>query len=119
VYLYKWINITYTNWLILGDGEILFRRKKFFVCSVCGYDRLLGPLYNKKGIPDVSLICACCGFQPGYDDEELGYTIESYREEWLQNGAEWLTEVKNPKQWNLNTQLKNVSKETKVLLLRS
>ena len=87
---------------------MFFRNKRFFVCSVCGYDYLPGPLYI-NGTPDVSLICACCGFQPGYDDEELGYTLESYREEWIQNGAKWFREKEKPKQWNLKKQLKNIN----------
>ncbi|MGG1398483.1 hypothetical protein ABE288_11825 [Bacillus salipaludis] len=75
---------------------MFFRKIKFFVCAVCGYDCLLSPLYNEKGQPDVSLICHCCGFQPGYDDDELGYTLERYREEWIQvglNGLEKKTEA--------------------------
>ncbi len=83
-------------------------KRRFFICSVCGYDYLPGPLYE-KGIPDVSLICTCCGFQPGYDDEELGYTLESYREEWIQNGAKWFQEKMKPKQWNLKKQLENIN----------
>jgi hypothetical protein len=87
---------------------MFFKRKEVFVCTVCGYDSLPGPLYNKKGIPDVSLICACCGFQPGYDDDELGNTFESYRVEWIQSGAKWFREEDKPKQWDLNKQLKNI-----------
>jgi hypothetical protein len=88
---------------------MFFRKRKFFVCSVCGYNCLPRPLYSKRGIPDVSIMCACCGFQPGYDDEELGYTLESYREEWLQNGSEWFLEIEKPNQWDLNKQLKNIN----------
>ncbi|MGG3625536.1 hypothetical protein ABES25_18515 [Bacillus gobiensis] len=87
---------------------MFFRKKRFYVCSICGYNCLPGPLYDKEGVPDVSLICACCGFQPGYDDEELGYTLESYRAEWIQNGAEWFREKEKPKQWDLNKQLENI-----------
>ncbi|WP_409303887.1 hypothetical protein [Peribacillus sp. SCS-155] len=56
---------------LFSREEMIFRKKKFFVCSVCGCDCLPGPLYGKEGNPDVSLICACYGFQPGYDDEKL------------------------------------------------
>lgn len=86
----------------------MFFRKKYFVCSVCGYPRLPGPLYNDKGIPDVSLICSCCGFQPGYDDFELGYTIESYRTEWIENGAVWFDWKKKPKKWDMQDQFMNL-----------
>lgn len=86
----------------------MFFRKKSFVCPVCGYDRLPGPLYNDEGIPDVSLICLCCGFQPGYDDDEMGYTIETYRAEWIENGAKWFAEKQKPKEWDLHEQLKRI-----------
>ncbi len=86
----------------------MFFRKKTFVCLVCGYDRLPGSLYNDEGIPDVSLICYCCGFQPGYDDDELEYTIESYRTEWIESGANWFTKKKKPEKWELQEQLKNI-----------
>lgn len=87
----------------------MFSKRRFFVCSVCGYERLPGPLYDKSGIADISLICACCGFQPGYDDEESGYTFESYRTEWIENGATWFVEKKKPKKWSLQDQLKNLN----------
>lgn len=87
---------------------MFFRRKTFYVCSVCGFDRLQGPLY-KNGIPNVSLICRCCGFQPCYDDTELGYTYEAYRNEWIQNGAEWFREEEKPERWDLDIQLENIN----------
>ncbi|WP_440603130.1 hypothetical protein [Bacillus sp. GB_SG_008] len=90
---------------------MLFKKfiKKKYVCLVCGYNRLPGPLYNEKRIPNVSLICACCAFQPGYDDEEIGWTIEAYRENWLQEGATWLDPKKKPKHWDLKQQLANIN----------
>lgn len=86
----------------------MFFRKKTFVCVVCGYDQLPGPLYNGEGVPDVSLICLCCGFHPGYDDDELGYTIENYRREWIESGAKWFNEKQKPEKWDLHEQLKNI-----------
>lgn len=88
---------------------MLFKRK-YYICSVCGFDRLLGPLY-KNGIPDYSLICTCCAFQPGYDDLDQGYTLDTYRAEWLANGAEWFMKKEQPKNWDLKAQLKNIGIE--------
>ncbi|WP_235856528.1 hypothetical protein [Niallia taxi] len=51
----------------------------------------------------------CCGFQPGYDDTELGYTYEAYRNEWIQNGAEWFREEEKPERWDLDIQLENIN----------
>ena len=73
---------------------MFFRRKTFYVCSVCGFARLPRPLY-KNGIPNVSLICRCCGFQPGYDATELGYTFEAYRNEWIQTARNGLEKKKS------------------------
>lgn len=75
---------------------------------VCGYNQLPGPLYNGEDIPDVSLICPCCGFQPGYDDDDLGDSIESYRIKWIESGAKWFTEKMKPQKWELHEQLKNI-----------
>lgn len=92
----------------MAGSDKMFLRKKSFTCLVCGYDRLPGPLYSKEGVPDVSLICLCCAFQPGYDDDELGNTFESYRREWIENGAEWFDEKKKPVKWDVLGQLKNI-----------
>lgn len=86
---------------------MIFKKKKY-ICLVCGYDQLFAPLYGDKGQPDVSLICSCCAFQPGYDDEELGYTIESYRTEWIEGGAIRFCEKKKPVGWKLAKQLTNI-----------
>ncbi|MEK4669955.1 hypothetical protein [Niallia sp. FSL R7-0271] len=88
---------------------MIFKRKRFYICSVCGFDKLPGPLYSETGIPDVSLICRCCGFQSGFDDAELGYSFESYRNEWIQNGAEWFREAEKPVNWDLVKQLSNIN----------
>ncbi|MGW5982958.1 hypothetical protein ACWFOP_21480 [Bacillus mycoides] len=89
---------------------MLFRKFiRRYVCLVCGYNCLPAPFYIREGIPNVSLICACCAFQPGYDDEELGWTIEAYRENWLQEGAIWFDPKKRPKYWDLKQQLANIN----------
>ncbi|PGK31697.1 hypothetical protein CN902_06280 [Priestia megaterium] len=88
-----------------------FRRKKFHVCLVCGYSHLTRPLYNKRGRPNIGIICSCCGFQPGYDDTELGITIEEYREYWLLGGNIWFEDKVRPKVWDLKKQLTNINIE--------
>ncbi|WP_244927420.1 hypothetical protein [Priestia filamentosa] len=69
------------------------------------------PLYNKKGTPNIGLICSCCGFQPGYDDIELGMTIEEYREYWIQGGSIWFENKAKPRDWDLKQQLANIDVE--------
>ena len=50
----------------------------------------------KTVIPNVSLICTCCEFQSEIDDNKIGYTLEWYRTEWIEGGAEWFKETKKP-----------------------
>ncbi|MCM3196553.1 hypothetical protein [Priestia megaterium] len=88
-----------------------FRKRKSYVCLVCGYSHLSRPLYNKKGTPNIGLICSCCGFQPKYDEMELGMTIDEYREYWLQGGNIWFEDRAKPKDWDLKQQLNNINLE--------
>lgn len=62
----------------------------------------------KTVIPNVSLICTCCEFQSEIDDNKIGYTLEWYRTEWIEGGAEWFKETKKPSDWDLIKQLNNL-----------
>jgi len=61
----------------------------YIICFVCEYNDLLALIY-KTSIPNVSLICACCGFQQGYDDETEGYTFEIRRYKQVSEGVRGL-----------------------------
>jgi len=87
----------------------LFRKRRCYVCLVCGYGYLSRPLYNRKGLPNIGLICNCCGFQPGYDDTKLETTIEEYREYWILGGTLWFDDKKKPKDWDFKQQLANIN----------
>ncbi|MEM5009162.1 hypothetical protein WKH57_00440 [Niallia taxi] len=39
----------------------------------------------------------------------MGYTYEAYRNEWIQNGAEWFREEEKPERWDLDIQLENIN----------
>jgi len=79
-----------------------------YTCPVCGYDQLDLMPYNsgKAGSYD---ICDCCGFQFGVTDDDKKYTFESYREEWILNGAKWFDPESKPNDCNLKGQLRNIN----------
>lgn len=82
-------------------------------CLVCGYDGLQKPLYDTDGYPTFEL-CDCCGFESGYDDDDQGYSIDSYREKWLLSGANWFFDKTRPSVWTKDIkikQLKNIGVE--------
>ncbi|WP_115995534.1 hypothetical protein [Cohnella lupini] len=76
-----------------------------YICPVCGLDELRMQPYDEKGNESFE-ICKCCGFEFGVDD--LLYTFETYRVEWITNGAKWF--MGNNYDWNLKEQLKNIEK---------
>jgi len=78
-----------------------------FVCHVCGYAYLDESPYDSFGNPSY-IICACCGFEFGFDDKSKGKSFGEYRREWIDNGAKWFNPAKKPDDWNLNEQLKNI-----------
>ena len=92
------------------------------ICPICGYSKL-------EFVPKSSYeICPCCGYEFGtfdyyvagsnlyFDLTKEGYEVEDeklfyfIREIWLQNGSKWYTEEMKPQNWNLEKQLKNLSK---------
>lgn len=80
---------------------------KKYICPVCGYDRLDERPYDIIGEPSFN-ICPCCGFEYGFDDMNCGYTFESYRNKWINDGAKWFSKKEKPRNWNLEEQLKNL-----------
>jgi transcription elongation factor Elf1 len=79
-----------------------------YTCPICGYDQLTEPPYDKNGNPSYE-ICSCCGFEYGYDDHDQGESFESYRIEWINNGAIWFDQNSKPKDWSLKSQLLNIN----------
>lgn len=78
-----------------------------FICPVCGFDGLLEPAYNEQGSGSFE-ICPSCGFEYGYDDDDLGVTHEEHLAQWLAAGAEWFDPEARPADWDLATQLARV-----------
>lgn len=76
-----------------------------YTCKVCGFDGLEWPQYLDNDEPNF-VICDCCGFQSGYDDDDQGLTFEQYRKKWIERGAPWVNPAKKPPDWDLLSQLK-------------
>lgn len=81
-----------------------------YICPVCGYDQLEFPPYDDEGIPSYG-ICSSCGFEYGYDDNDCGFTFDSYRDKWIKDGCPWFSKRSKPKNWDLQTQLDNIQKQ--------
>ncbi|ATF15220.1 hypothetical protein A616_25675 [Brevibacillus brevis X23] len=81
-----------------------------YTCRVCGYDGLDYPQISEKGYASQE-ICHCCGFQSGFHDDAMDepFTIEEFRELWLQNGAKWVSRFRpKPTNWDVKEQLKRI-----------
>lgn len=75
------------------------------ICPVCGYDELKEPPRNRTGGASLE-ICPCCGFQFGVTDDDKGFTIDEYRQQWIDTGMKWSSKGQKPrKDWNGQTQL--------------
>lgn len=81
-----------------------------YICAICGYNGLDEPQWE-DGYPTYT-ICECCGFESGFDDDNMEMTLEEYREEWIEEGTKWFSKEK-PLNWSLEKQLKNINVELK------
>ncbi len=82
------------------------------ICPVCGYSKLSDTPYDECGFPTY-IICPCCGFEFGFDDESNGFSFEEYRNKWIANGFVFFNKKKKPHLWNINMlkkQLENIEK---------
>ena len=89
--------------LILINNDIVFN------CRVCGLGKTYNPWGKDGKCPDYS-ICRCCGCEFGNDDWTIE-SIQEYREKWLDNGNKWFEKKQQPKNWDLEAQLKNIPVE--------
>ncbi len=81
--------------------------KKSFFCLVCGFEGLKESPCDKNPTYE---ICACCGFESGFDDRHDNKNkYKTYREKWIGNGAKWFMPELRPKTWQLDKQLNNIS----------
>lgn len=76
------LKIELSSWRI--DG---FTERLYYICPVCGYDRLDEPPYIDGYIPSHN-ICDCCGSEFGLDDCTQKQ-IEENRKKWIEAGCQW------------------------------
>jgi len=78
------------------------------ICLACGYADLIDPPYTEEGGASYE-ICPSCGFEPGYTDDNSGYTFESWRKHWMRNGCRWYSRSRVPPEgWDPSEQLKTL-----------
>jgi hypothetical protein len=74
-------------------------------CPVCGYPSLTDPPRSPAGGGSYE-ICPSCGFEFGVTDDDLGYSYEQWRAEWIGRGTPWsATGREAPNNWDPVTQL--------------
>ena len=82
------------------------------ICPVCGYTKLPDSPYDEYGYPTY-IICPCCGFEFGFDDESNEFSFEEFRKNWIENGFLFFEKNKKPPIWDikeLKKQLDNIKK---------
>ena len=78
-----------------------------YECPVCGFNKLEEPMYLDTGEP-MFVICHCCGFQSGYDDDDQGFSFQAFRNKWIEEGYPWFNPKKKPNCWDINKQLEKI-----------
>ena len=83
-----------------------------YTCPVCGYGGLKEPPRGESGKCPSYEICPSCGFEFGYDDEDQGFTYDSFREDWIKQGWHWRHESP-PEGWDPVKQMAKAGIEVK------
>lgn len=79
-------------------------------CPACGYTALSEPPRSSSGGASYE-ICPSCGFQFGVSDDDLGFTYEEWRFEWIADGMPWRSEEPKPDAWDPHAPLNAVRDE--------
>jgi hypothetical protein len=78
-----------------------------YLCPVCGYPDLHEAPRSASGGASYE-ICPSCGFEFGVSDDDLGFTYEAWRDEWIRDGLVWQGTAPRPAAWSPMEQLKKV-----------
>lgn len=79
-------------------------------CPICGYGCLRG-VPRSPNCGGSYEICPSCGFQFGVSDEDLGFSDEQWRTDWINAGMPWRSAgIEVPPNWNPVAQLESIQK---------
>lgn len=78
-----------------------------YLCPVCGYAELRDPPRSSSGGASYE-ICPSCGFEFGVSDDDVGYSYEEWRLEWVADGMPWRSTRPRPPGWDPDAQLRAV-----------
>lgn len=59
-----------------------------YICPVCGFPDLSEPPRSGSGGGSYE-ICFSCGFEFGFTDDDLGFSYDTWRQEWIEDGMPW------------------------------
>lgn len=90
-------------------NELIGEEAKKFNCRVCGWDQGFEP-WGEDGNTPTFDICDCCGVQFGYEDCNA-MCVKKLRDQWIKNGAKWVSPKSRPENWSLEDQLKHIPDE--------
>ena len=80
-----------------------------YTCPVSGFDGLTEPPRTPKSGGGCYEICPSCGFEFGVSDEDLGYTYERWRDEWVRRGMPWDGAPQMPAPgWDADAQIRSL-----------
>jgi hypothetical protein len=79
------------------------------MCPVCGYGGLQDTPRSSSGGGSYE-ICPPCGFEFGVSDDDIGYTYDEWRQEWIVEGMPWRGSQPTPPDWNPIQQLDDLGR---------
>ena len=96
----------------------IIRADEGFLCPVCGWaGTFKGDHFaDDEGGCIATGICACCAYEPGFDDNPLASknakptireSISAFRQAWIKSGSPWLGRDRTPlpEGWSATEQL--------------
>jgi hypothetical protein len=82
-------------------------------CPVCGFNGLTEPPRSERTGAGSYEICPSCAFEFGVTDDDLGYSDDRWRAEWIAAGMPWRSEgiESPPAGWDPRAQLTALERE--------
>jgi hypothetical protein len=80
-----------------------------YTCPVCGYPSLDDPPRDAGGGGSYE-ICPSCNFEFGFTDDDMEYTYDEWRAQWIAKGMPWdrTGTEPAPSGWNPEQQLQRL-----------